>query len=331
MSDGNLLDQRSAYSQARLTELTQKVKAAAKDLTLGPLTIFSVGSYARQEASVHSDIDLFFAYGEPRPASENTRTNELRLFGRLIEIGDKMGFPSFSSDCEYLETHDLKDMINMMGGREDDSRNFFSLRMLMLLESQPIYGISVYDSIVEQVIASYYRDYPGHEDEFDPWFLVNDIMRFWKTLLLNYEHKRNRGEGGKEATPQRVRNFKLKFSRMTTCFATVAALGCATSRVTEADVRALVKLTPRQRLMQAGANLPRVAPLVTALLEEYSWFIHLTGLTEAELHGYFEEEESRHRMFSRATTYGGMVYELLAEIDRREDMPSRQFMRHLVI
>ena len=57
-----------------------------------------------------------------------------------------------------------------------------------------------------------FKDFPDHPRTFQPIFLMNDICRFWKTMLLNYEHKRHGdGEPGDEIRRRsKVKNFKLK-------------------------------------------------------------------------------------------------------------------------
>jgi hypothetical protein len=84
---------------------------------------------------------------------------------------------------------------------------------------------------------------------FRPVFLANDITRFWKTLCLNYEHKRNRTDKGYEAKRKsHLKNFKLKFSRLLTCFSMVASL-CDLDEADHPDKAiSLVKMPPVKRL-----------------------------------------------------------------------------------
>ena len=97
--------------------------------------------------------------------------------------------------------------------------------LLLLLESQPVYNEPLYEELLERVIESYYRDYHDHERTFRPIFLINDIIRFWRTLCLNYENRRNRPpEDGREQHKFHLDNFKLKFSRLLTCFSAIILL-----------------------------------------------------------------------------------------------------------
>ena len=86
----------------------------------------------------------------------------------------------------------------------------------------------------------YFADFERNRDTFRPTFLLNDILRFWRTLTLNYEHKRaekrraaERGEAEdgwevKSAT----KNLKLGFSRLNTCFSLVVPLAALEPPVT---------------------------------------------------------------------------------------------------
>ena len=108
----------------------------------------------------------------------------------LIRAAQELRFPDFSNDGEYLEVHYIDDILNNLGGPRDDFQNHFTARLLLLLESRPLYNESFYENVMKKIIYSYYRDYHDHEDSFSPIFLINDIIRFWRTLCLNYEHRR---------------------------------------------------------------------------------------------------------------------------------------------
>lgn len=316
MNADELFGERRSFSEGRLGDLRTRLQHHPHAQALPDLSIFAAGSYGRLEASPHSDIDLFFIYkGEP-DSIESRKTSELRLFGSLIGIADDMGFPTFSNDGQYLRTVESKDLLRELGSATDDALNYFTLRMLMILESRPVFQNQAYEEILYSIFDSYYRDYPDHEASFEPWFLLNDIERFWKTLLLNYENKRNQNGPDTDKNKQKVRNFKLKFSRMTTCFATVAALGARPKPVGIDDLMALVKLTPRERLLSAQDHVPAAAPHVDALLSDYAWFMEQTALTEEELRSHFADRSSRSEMFERANSYGDKMFDLIAAIDQ---------------
>jgi hypothetical protein len=177
LSRNQILVDREAFSRAQLDSLGNEL-ANLPDLRDQPdLCIYVTGSYGRLEASEHSDLDLFFVHtGKPGSMSH---IEEILMKGALIKLGRTMGFPEFSGDGEYLQVHYLEPIRKSIGSRRDDFENYFTARLLLLLESQVVYNKDVYSEIIEKIIDSYLRDYYDHPLDFRPTFLVNDILRFW--------------------------------------------------------------------------------------------------------------------------------------------------------
>lgn len=332
MVTASLYDSRAEYSLVRLAELRKRLEKLPEIKEFPELTIFGAGSYGRLEASKFSDIDVFFFLSEHGTKVEEPRTNEFRLFGKVIEIADEMSFPKFSNDCEYLKILHTDKVLENLGGRLDDHENYFTARMLFLLESRCLFGEQTFKAITGEIVSSYFKDFPDHPLTFQPIFLMNDICRFWKTLLLNYEHKRPVGscaEDELKKTKQKVRNFKLKFSRLTTCFASIAALGSFAAPVTEEDVVTITTLTPRERLESVVERVPDAEPMVGEVLERYEWFLEMTGLPTEELDGHFSDKGKRTEMFKRANEYGDSMFRLLQLIDNSD--PCLRLLRTLVV
>lgn len=320
--DGTVSKRRAKYSSERLKTLRERLLSLQELKKTPKLTIFGAGSYARLEASKYSDIDMFFLSTASLEEDVEPQTNSHRIFGKVIEIADELKFPQFSNDCEYLVVLKADDIRENLGNRADDHKNYFTARMLMLLESHCLYGEEIFREVLESIVASYFKDFPDHQDNFQPTFLINDISRYWKTILLNYENKRGLPTEGadleKKKTKHRVRNFKLKFSRMTTCFATIAAIGACEKPVKEEHILQMVKLTPRQRLETVAVNLPVVAAEVNEVLRRYEWFLEMTGLTTDKLESHFSDTKKRTDMFGQAKEYGDAMFRLIEAIDRTD-------------
>jgi predicted nucleotidyltransferase len=183
-------ESRQEYSKRRLQQLEANLDPVHGLLADHRLCVYATGSYGRLEAWDGSDIDLFFLYDD---ADESKRLPWLvfvRVAARLIDITEEMRFPPFSGDGRYLDVQYVREMEDVLGSARDDSQNTFTGRMLLLLESRPIYREDVYRTLLERIIGFYYRDFDDHTDTFLPRFLVNDILRFWRTLTLNYEYHR---------------------------------------------------------------------------------------------------------------------------------------------
>lgn len=211
------------------------------------LCVYAAGSLARHEAGRVSDLDLFFIGHRPRRKLGErsiSRLQELEAFAELIRLNDELHLQPFSGDGQYLKIHELTDIIEGTGSSADDSENLFTTRLLLLLESQPLSGTRVYRLAVRRVLEMYFRDGRGR-GQFRPLFLLNDILRYWRTLCLNYE--RTRFTPGK---PWWKRNLNLKFPRKLTVFSTVLTI-IATKMTTAEEFLSICHLTPMQRLAYA--------------------------------------------------------------------------------
>lgn len=327
LSYQQLFKDRERFANERLENLRMRFKKIRELEKFPKLTIFAAGSYARLEASEYSDIDMFFLSSALPGEVEEPKTSRIRMFARIIDVVEDMKFQKFSNDGKYLEVLHMNDMIKKLGSPSDDYDNHFTTRMLLLLESKCLYRETLYEQIILKIIGSYFKDYPKHKNNFKPLFLMNDIIRYWKTLCLNYENERYQ----KDTDPvviakHKVRNFKLKFSRMTTCFATITALSCQLESITDEDVIRLVGLTPRQRLERIPDCIPGTKDKIAEILTQYSWFLQMTSLPTDTLDEYFTDKKKIREAFERANDYGDQMFQLLQLADEKYNI-----FRYLVI
>jgi predicted nucleotidyltransferase len=302
---------RRQHSHERLIEVRRRLRKLPFVTGYPTLAIYAAGSYARREGGVHSDIDLFFIHDDRSASSvvEGPRVKALTLMAGIVQELEDMEFPPPSNDGEYLNILSLSNILQHLGGAEDDHRNHFTARMLLLLESAPIFGTAAYNSTLDAVVDAYFRDYEDHAANFRPTFLVNDILRFWKTLCLNYENRRNQVEEARKIK-QKIRNFKLGHSRLLTCFATIALLSNY-NRISKARVVSLCKMTPVERLLTLHDQRPAIGGLVRAVLELYHWFLEKTALPTAELEEYFSDRNNRIEAFGHAKQFGDQIFDLV--------------------
>lgn len=294
------LQKRANFSK----DLLQKIQTKLTDSSIcnrPDLCIYAAGSLARHETGRESDLDLFFiSRGDPK--SENSRTisrlGEIQIFSDLIRLNEELSLDPFSGDGKYLKIHELKNIIDGTGSSEDDSENLFTTRLLLLLESKMLAGQLVYSSAVELVLENYFRDGRGRKD-FRPLFLLNDILRYWRTLCLNYE--RDRAQPDK---PWWKRNLNLKFPRKLTVFSTVLAM-IATRMSTANEFAAISAMTPMERLAYAldTMNDPEFEAAFASTLDDYEFFLaakshrDLEEPTPAQLGDYSERAQRFDQFF----------------------------------
>lgn len=308
------------YSADRLLELRHRIAGASAMLGEQPLSVYVTGSYGRLEAWAESDIDLFFLHGGSDDEGPFPYTTFIRIAAALIDSTQAMQFPAFTGDGEYLEVHYVGEMERVLGGREDDYVNAFTARMLLLLESRPLLNDEVYESLLARIIGFYFRDYEDHQADFLPIFLQNDILRFWRTLTLNYEHHRLKllplsgPELANKKADSGVKNFKLKFSRLSTCFSMVAHLSSAEPPVTPEQVRELCGLTPTDRFRALRGRSDTMDGLLDDLEDQYAEFLEITQQAETDLQAHFGDSSRRRSALGQANRYGATIYKLLSEI-----------------
>ena len=128
------LFQRREHSRERLALVKEKIEMESYFEELG-VAVFCAGSLARLEARREIRLDLFVtADDDPKLRS---RLCEYTLFAHLIRSNEELSFPPFSNDGEYLKIHFLEDLKKGTGSRRDDSENLFTVRMLLMLKSEP--------------------------------------------------------------------------------------------------------------------------------------------------------------------------------------------------
>ena len=323
-----LFGERAAHSEGKLDSLKAAL-SKQKDITsFENVAIFTAGSYARREASKYSDIDLFFISNKEKSFYQDEyNVPIIRLMSSVVKIGDDLGFPKFSNDGQFLKLIHLTDILEHLGGSYDDYHNFFTTRLLLILESEPLYNLTVYENAMTEIISAYFRDYPGHTDDFRPNFLINDIVRFWKTLCLNYENKRNQpADNVDRKLKQKIKNFKLKFSRMMTCYASISYLCAIDTPISEDQVHEMVKLTPsnRFRMLPELCDVPQ--SVINSTLAKYHWFLGVTNVSEESLFEFFSEDNNRIEAFKKANEFSDTLFEIMSIIDKKRDI-----FRYLVV
>jgi hypothetical protein len=278
--------------------------------------IYTTGSYGRVEASQHSDLDVFVVIDEEKPLI--SKLDITLAVAELIKASRQFGLPDFSNEGEYLVPYKIHDLIHSLGQPEDDAKNTFTMRLLLLLESRPLVGDAAYARAIKAVVSSYWRDYSGRENEFIPAFLANDILRLWRTLCVNYEI----GRDASRTPKQKLKNYKLKHSRMMTCYSALVYLLNQykhNKTVRPLDAESMAQFTPLDRLQQVKKD-PRNADnkfaqaAISRILDLYDEFLINTNKPDQEQIGMFADSVVAKRLNADSYELGYEVARLLTAL-----------------
>ncbi len=329
-----LLEQRSAYCDERLGKLRSAISRNANIPNLEDLCVYVTGSFGRGEASPHSDLDLFFLNRGTVSKHGLTNRDKALLFADLIRVVEDLCFPPLTKGGAYLKIHYLDDVLDSIGSQTEDFENSFTARMLLLTESTAVLNAPMFDAALRKLIDVYFRDYHDHEKEFRPIFLINDIVRYWKTMCMNYEHNRHRTDDAANDDPAGIqrnknkahtKNFKLKFSRMLTCFSFVIACVAQGRGIGPENVENIARKTPLQRLDWVAQQRPQAKEMVEMAKAEYAWFLEKTGCDSGELEAWISNREVRNTAFDKGRTFGATIYRLLSSVTEPDTL------RYLVV
>jgi len=296
----NILDNQKKVSLQKLNELREKLLQTfpEDDDKYKDICVYACGSLGRLEMTQNSDLDLFFVSmheNDKDPMKKNL--NRYIFFSKMYNVNTEMGFSRPSKDGEYWEFINKADLLDI-GSRKEDFNNSFTTRLLLILESKPIYNEEVYNSLIKETIEKYFVDFKEHQDEFYPLFLMNDIWRYWYTLTLNYEYRRDNKD---DVNKKNWKRLKLKYARLITCFSMLACL--YHKGITPEYVAECVRMTPFERLDRVAKENTKLTDIITEIKEEYEWFLSL----REEMDNGFDEDDFRMNAFARAEKFHELV------------------------
>ena len=144
------------------------------------------GSLARFEATAASDLDyLVVAYDLPPEGQVNQMRNLIRTTDELCRQLNLNGPGATGMFGTVIGASDLTEKI----GLEQDTNLNQSRRLLLLQESISIYNEQLHNKLISCIIERYLNDYKMPKKGI-PRFLLNDTIRYWRTIAVDYQAKR---------------------------------------------------------------------------------------------------------------------------------------------
>jgi hypothetical protein len=182
-------------------------------------------------------------------------------------------------------------------------------------------------------VGAYWKNAGGHEEDYQPFVLVNDVVRYWRILLLNYvaknKEKEQELEEPKRDAERRLRSYKLRFSRAMTCFSALAALLAKTAvgGVKQEHVLSIVKQRPVERL--EAARTDKTDKDVSKLLMLYEKFQTTTDRPKGELVESYREPTFAAERAKEGREFGDALFDLLQALGR--DDRAKELFRYMVV
>jgi hypothetical protein len=263
-------------------------KALGKSAAPENCAVVICGSVARREKTTGSDLDWMLLVDGS--VSTNHRDDAHQMQEAINELKKKLKLKdpnvggAFGSMCF---SHEL---VHAIGGSRDTNANT-THRLLLLIESHAILNPHVRDRVIAAILTRYldpelFAYKVDNKHEYFPRFLMNDVVRFWRTMAVDYAAKvieRDREEWA-------IRNAKLKFSRKLLFVAGMllaydVALNAPRALKGKPEIflglvdriQALTRLTPLEILARAIVNHPWRGgkKAATAIFKSYDAFLAL--------------------------------------------------------
>jgi len=173
--------------------------------------VIAFGSMARGELTTQSDLDWLVVTSNRDV--ESVGLHSIDVLRETIVDGVVLAEPGSSG---MFGTVVCADDLTTNIGLQADTNLTLSRRILFLEESVSLANPAVHEGVLSRILESYLAVNP-RSDQL-PRFLLNDIIRYWRTVAVDYQAKAQAG------APAALRYLKLLIPRKLCYVAAIAPL-----------------------------------------------------------------------------------------------------------
>ncbi len=224
------IDSRRKYSDDVIASFRRELSGSEPQFP--GCTVVISGSFARREASEHSDVDYFILHDEGTVSDAQLETLR-RQVNTAIESA-KLRPPAAGG--AFAEKESVTVFLKNVGGGEDPNQKL-TRRMLFMLEGLPLMGQDKFDEVRKRLVADVYAKSDLADHQITRFFL-NDLIRYWRTIGVDFEFKTSEAH-----KPWGTRNLKLAFSRKLLYFSGVLMVAETAQRTPTEKARVLLELS----------------------------------------------------------------------------------------
>lgn len=339
----NELSRREALSRTILPALTNLTHTSELEDIQGKFCVYITGSLARLEIDENSDLDLFLV-DHVIPDEPLTFIETSRVITTLEAIRKASLFHErkFSRGGFFLRPLPFSSMIQEIGDPQEDARNLFTARMLLLINSLPMINESVYHDLRRLSIDAYWSNVDSRgqlhmvprDKPHKPLMFMNDLRRWWLSVALNFERNHGhravskkallRSEKGLEdplgdpVVERRIANLKLRHARALAVYSVLAALLAAeqSDGVTRGDFDNILSLTPIQRLLSIRERVENVRNTVDRLLNMYASYLEFLTGGKSQLAARIRSDQQYKPMKQQSYEFHREICALLEKLGR---------------